>query len=139
VGLSSFHILNFFSPLIIRTSGVSALACITEDSFATIVVEAGNPRFYRYKEIKQAGTGETKMRFMREIEDSLHFFAHMDRTQESEVKNLFLTGDPDLSTGLAQGFKSATSREVEVLSPAVASTNEVGLEMVAALGAGSSL
>jgi Tfp pilus assembly PilM family ATPase len=141
VGLSSFHILNLLSPRITRSSDVSALAHITGDSFATIVVEGGGARFYRYKEIKRTGADEIKMRFMREIEDSLHFYTHMDRTQQSEVKNLFLAGEERLSTDLAEGFKSATSREVEVLSPAVvvSSANGVGVEMTAALGAGSSL
>jgi Tfp pilus assembly PilM family ATPase len=141
VGLSSFHILNFFSPRIIRSSDVSALAHITGESFATIVVEQGGARFYRYKEIKGTGTEEIKMKFMREIEDSLHFYTHMDRTQQSEVKGLFLSGEEQLSADLAQGFKSVTSREVEVLSPAamISSANGVGVEMAAALGAGSSL
>jgi Tfp pilus assembly PilM family ATPase len=141
VGLSSFHILNFFSPRITRSSDVSALAHVTGDSFATIVIEQGGARFYRYKEIKRTGTDEIKMKFMREIEDSLHFYTHMDRTQQSEVKSLFLAGEEQLSTDLAQGFKSVTSREVEVLSPAavISSANDVGVEMAAALGAGSSL
>jgi Tfp pilus assembly PilM family ATPase len=141
VGLSSFHILNFFSPRITRSSEVSALAHITKDSFATIVVEEGVARFYRYKEIKRTGTDEIKMKFMREIEDSLHFYTHMDRTQQSEVTSLFLAGEEQLSTDLAQGFKPVISREVEVLSPSVvaSSANGVGVEMAAALGAGSSL
>lgn len=141
VGLSSFHILNFFSSRIMRPSEVSALAHIAGDSFATIVVEGGEARFYRYKEIKRTGTDDMKMRFMREIEDSLHFYTHMDRAQQSEVKSLFLAGEEQPSTALAQGFRSSTSREVEVLLPAVAvsSANGIGAEMTAALGAGSSL
>jgi Tfp pilus assembly PilM family ATPase len=141
VGLSSFHTLNFFSPRIARPSDISALAHVTGDSFATIVVEGGGVRFYRYKEIKRTGMDEIKMRFMREIEDSLHFYTHMGRAQQSEVKSLFLSGEEQLARDLAQGFKSVTSLEVEVLSPAVvvSSANGVGVEMAAALGAGSSL
>jgi len=141
VGLSSFHVLNLFSSRIIRPSEVSALACVTEDSFATIIIDDGETRFYRYKEMKRVGVNDVKMRFMREIEDSLHFYTHMDRTQQSEVKNLFLSGVAERTADLAQGFKSATSLEIEVLSPAVAvsSSNGIGIDMAAALGSGSSL
>ena len=141
VGLSSFYILNFFSPRITGLSEVSALAHVTEDSFATIVAGAGGARFYRYKEIKRAGTDDLKIKFMREIEDSLHFYTHMDRTQQPEVKRLFLSGEQNVSLGLADGFKSMTSREVEVLSPAdvVSSANSIGVEMAAAVSAGSSI
>jgi Tfp pilus assembly PilM family ATPase len=140
IGLSSLHTLNFYSPLITRTSAVSALAHITEDSFTTIISEAGGARFYRYKEVKR-GTGDIKARFMREIEDSLHFYAHMDRAQQSEVTALYLTGESAMPVDLAEGLKAETSLNVEVLSPAVVmpSASRAGSEMAAALGAGSSL
>jgi len=141
VGLSSLHSLNFYLPVLIKRSGVFALAHITEDSFATIVVEAGGARFYRYKEIKRGGTDEIKSRFMREIDDSLHFYMHMDRSQQSELKHLYLTGESSLPTDLADGLRSMTSLEVEVLTPqtALPSAAGAGMDMAAALGAGSSL
>ena len=141
VGLSSFYTLNLYAPFITGKSGVSALAHITEDSFATIVLEAGGARYYRYKEIKRTGAGESKARFMREIDDSLHFYTHRDRTQQSAVKGLYLSGEAGLPAALAEGLKSMTSLEVEVLSPAVIfpSANGAGPETAAALGAGSSL
>jgi Tfp pilus assembly PilM family ATPase len=141
VGLSSFCTLNFYSSLITAKSAVSALAHITEDSFATIIVEADGARFYRYKEIKRTGPGEIKARFMREIEDSLHFYTHRDRAQHSEVKSLYLTGESSLPADLAEGLRSVTSLEVQVLSPAAAIPSAIGLglEMAAALGAGSAL
>ena len=141
VGPSSFYSLNFFSPFITGKTAVSALAHITEDSFATIIVEADGARFYRYKEVKGAGAGEGKARFMREIDDSLHFYTHMDRTQRSEVKGLYLTGETGLPSDLAEGLKSLTSLEVQVLSPAavIPSANGAGPDMAAALGAGCSL
>lgn len=141
VGLSSFHTLNFYFSLMNATSDVSALVHITEGSFATVITEAGGARFYRYKEIKRTGAGEIRSRFMREIDDSLHFYTHRDRTQQSEVKNLYLTGEAGLPAELAEGLRSATSLEVSVLSPSavIPSANGAGPEMAAALGAGSML
>jgi Tfp pilus assembly PilM family ATPase len=140
VGPSSFHTLNFYSPLINGKTAVSALAHITGDSFSTIVVEDG-ARFYRYKEIKGAGAVEGKARFMREIDDSLHFYTHMDRTQRSEVTGLYLTGEGRLPSDLAEGLRSLTSLDVQVLSPTliIPSANEAETGMAAALGAGCSL
>ena len=141
VGLSSFYALNLYSSFIAGKSAVSALAHITDDSFATIITEAGGARFYRYKEIKRGGAEEIKTRFIREIDDSLHFYAHMDRAQQSEVKGLYLTGEPAILGNLAEGLKSLTSLDVAVLSPDVVipSAQGIGAEMAAALGAGSSL
>jgi Tfp pilus assembly PilM family ATPase len=141
VGPSSFHTLNFYAPFITAKTAVSALAYITEDSFATIVLETNGARFYRYKEIKRSGAGEGKARFIREIDDSLHLYTHMDRTQRTEVRGLYLTGEADLPSDLADGLGSLTSLEVQVLSPSVIipSANGSGPEMAAALGAGCSL
>lgn len=141
VGLSSFYTLNFYSPIIAGKPEVSALAHITEDSFATIIVEAGEPRFYRYKEVKRGGADDVKARFMREIDDSLHFYKHMDRSQLSEVRGLYLTGERALSAELAEGLRAVTSLDVKVLSPSavVPTAKGAGTEMTAALGAGSSL
>lgn len=141
VGLSSFYTLNFYSSLITNKSAVSALAHITEDSFATIIMEADGARFYRYKEIKRTGPDEIKARFMREIDDSLHFYMHRDRAQQSEVKHLYLSGESSLPADLAEGLRSVTSLEVEVLSPAavIPSAKGIGIEMAAALGAGRAL
>lgn len=137
---SSFNTLNFYSPFLTGKTVVSALAHVTEDSFATIIVEAEGARFYRYKEIR-AGAGEAKARFIREIDDSLHFYTHMDRIQRSEVKGLYLSGEAGMPADLAEGLASLTSLEVQVLSPAavVPSANGAGPEMAAALGAGCSL
>ncbi len=145
VGLSSFHILNFFSPVITKKSTVSALAHITDDSFTTIVMEAGGARFYRYKELKRGG-GEIKAKLVREIEDSLHFYTHMDRLQTSEVKHLYLAGESAASDQLAEEIRLTTSLEVEVLFPAAVLTkpgkgspsfSAWPVSISAALGAGS--
>ncbi len=141
VGPSSFHALNFYFPFITRRSAVSALAHITEDSFSTIIMEEGVARFYRYKEIKRGNTDEIKSRIMREIDDSLHFYTHLDRAQPSEVKDLYLTGESALPVDLAEALKSVTSLNVEVLDPSVVipAANGAGPEMAAALGAGGAL
>ncbi len=147
VGLSSFFILNLFSPLIAKKSPVFALAHLMDDSFTTMVTEAGGTRFYRYKEVKRGNVAEIKARYMREIEDSLHFYTHMDRTQTSEVRHLYLTGESTLPYDLAEGLSTATSLNVEVLSPAdLVGQNSAGgassawlVAMAAPLGAGSSL
>jgi Tfp pilus assembly PilM family ATPase len=145
VGLSSFHILNFFSPVITKKSTVFALAHVADDSFTTIVTEAGGARFYRYKELKRGG-GEIKAKFVREIEDSLHFYTHMDRAQISKVERLYLAGE-SAAYELADELRTATSLDVEVLSPAavLADANSETpssawpISMAAALGAGSAL
>jgi Tfp pilus assembly PilM family ATPase len=144
VGLSSFHILNFFLPLISKRSAVSALAYITDNFFTTIITEAGGARFYRYKEVKRGS--EINSRLMREIEDSLHFYTHMDRTQTSEVERLYLAGEPEAANGLADELRTTMTLPVEVLSPS-ALLAERGRESpssnrpasLAALGAGSAL
>lgn len=147
VGVSSFHILNLYSPVISKRSPVFALARLTEDSFTTMVTEAGGTKFYRFKEVKRGSAEEIKARFMREIEDSLHFYMHMGRTQTSEVRHLYLTGESTMPYDLADELGTATSLSVEVLSPAdvVSQTgrNRTAsawlVAMAAALGAGSSL
>ena len=146
VNLSSFHILNFFSPVITKKSTVSALAHVTDDSFTTIVTEAGGARFYRYKGVKRGG-GEIKAWLMREIEDSLHFYTHMDRAQTSQVERLYLAGESAATYEFADELRTATSLDVEVLSPADI-LSELGrkspspawpVSLAAALGAGSSI
>ncbi len=147
VGVSSFHILNLYSPIISKRSPIFALARLTEDSFATVVAEAGGTRFYRYKEVKRGSAEEIKARFVQEIADSLHFYMHMDRTQTSQVRHLYLTGDSNMPYDLADELGIATSLSVEVLCPADAVTKDDLsrspsawlVAMAAALGAGSSL
>lgn len=141
VGPSSFHAQNFYSSYLVKKSAVSALAHLSEGSFATIIRETSGARFYRYKEVKRGSGADVRARLMREIDDSLHFYSHMDRSQQSEVRDLYLTGDSAVTAELAAGLRTVTSLNVEVLSPglviAAAATIEPGL--AAALGAGSSL
>jgi Tfp pilus assembly PilM family ATPase len=144
VGLSSFHTLNFFLPLIAKHSAISALAYITDNFFTTIVTEAGGASFYRYKEVKRGG--EIRPRLMREIEDSLHFYTHRDRSQTSKVERLYLAGDSEATLGLADELRTTMTLDVEVLSPTAvlaelreSASSVWPVSMAAALGAGSSL
>ena len=147
IGISSFHVMNLYFPFIRKKSPIFAIAHLMEDSFTTIVTEAGGTRFYRYKEMKRSGAVELKARFVRDIEDSLHFYTHMDRTQTSEVQHLYLSGESALLYDLCEGLSISTSLNVEVLSPAdvIAQTGQAEtasawlVVMAAALGAGSAV
>lgn len=141
VGPSSFHTQNFYSSYLTKKSAVSALAHLSEDSFTTIIRESNGARFYRYKEVKRGSAADARNRLLREIDDSIHFYAHMDRSQQAEVRDLYLTGESAVSADLATELRSATELNVEVLSPArvIASAENIEPELAAALGAGSSL
>ncbi|HUI46695.1 MAG TPA: pilus assembly protein PilM [Nitrospirota bacterium] len=120
IGISSFHILNFYSPLMTKKSTVFALTHLTEESFTTIIADGGGTRYYRYKELKRGSPAEIRTRLMREIDDSLHFYTHythQDRTQTCEVQQLYLAGESRLPFELAEGLSAASSLTVEVLSP----------------------
>ncbi len=142
-GPSSFHSLNLYAPFISKNSQVSALACLFEDSFTTIIVGPDGARFYRYKEVMREISEEITVKLVREIGDSLHFYTHMDRSQlhENDVGRLYLTGDGAALPGFADGLKDMTSLDVEVLSPSVIvpSINDAGPDLAAALGAGCGL
>lgn len=141
VGPSSFSAFNFYSSYLAKKSAVSALTHLSKDSFATIIMEPNGVMFYRYKDVKRGSAEDIRDKLMREIDDSLHFYTHRDRLQQSEVQDLYLTGESDVSADLAGALRTVTSLNVEVLSPAGAalSGGTIGPEMNAALGAGSSL
>ena len=140
IGLSSLSTLNFYADYLTKRSPVAVLAHITDDAFATVIIEKGGVRFYRYKEVKRGGGDEIRARIIREIEDSIHFYSHMDRTQAAEIGHLFLTGDAAASDGLAEGLHARMAVTVELLSPAVVmSRGQADRDLAAALGAGGSL
>jgi Tfp pilus assembly PilM family ATPase len=132
-----------------RKSPSFAITHLTDDSFTTMIAETGGPRFYRFKDMKRVSAEEINARFIREIEDSLHFyFTHMDRTQTSDVQYLYLTGAASLPYDLAEGLSTSTSLRVEALSPddVIAQIGErwrtspaLLPAATAALGAGSAL
>lgn len=117
IGPASFHTLNFYFPLMARKSSVFALAVMARNGFTTMVMEHGATRFYRFKEIKTGKPDEVRDRLMRELDDSLHFYTHMDRAQSSEIERLYLTGDPGALDAVAPALKEGIAPEVEVLSP----------------------
>ncbi len=141
IGLASFHTLNFYYPYITTKTPVFAFAHVSNDSFATVVVEREGARFYRFKEIKRSGADDVQDRLVRELEDSIHFYLHMDRRQPSEVGHFYLAGDAVALDALASGLREAISLESEVLSPAavLGPGSDTGPEMAAALGAGWAL
>ena len=147
VGLSSFNVLNFYSPYLSKKSAGSAIVTVTGDTFTTIISESNGVRFYRFKEIKKGAAEDVNSRLLREIGDSLHFYTHMNRSQQCSIGNLFLTGEPGVYDALAGKLAEMTSCVVEVLSPSMvivpsaASGTDAALPPVfaAALGAGGSL
>lgn len=141
VGPSSFHTQNLYASYLTGKSEVSALAHVAEDSFATIVRETSGARFYRFKDVKRGGADAVRGRLMREIDDSLHFYSHMDRSQQSEVRDLYLSCESVMAADLAAGLRTMTSLNVEVLAPALVinSFENIEPEFAAALGAGSFL
>jgi len=141
IGLASFSTLNFYAPYMTGRSAVHALVHVTEEAFATIVSENGGVRFYRFKELKRVSSQEVRARLMREVEDSLHFYSHMDRTQQSEVGHLYLSGEPGLRDALAAELRGETSLNVELLTPdnVLGSSGSLARDLAAAAGAGTSL
>ncbi len=139
IGLSSLSTLNFYSAYMSQKSAVSAVAHLTDEWFTMIITENGGVRFYRSKEVKRGGAHEVRSRLAREIEDSLHFFTHMDRKQQIAVDNLFLSGDSALLSEVGEELSTMPSLTVEILSPLAVfpSSDAVGAEMAAAWGAGS--
>ncbi len=118
IGLSSFHVLNFYFPFMSGKSPSFAHAHLAGDSFTTMVTEAGAARFYRFKDLSRVSSNGIKERFIREVEDSLHFyFTHRNHEEKSEVQHLFLTGAVPLPDDLAEGISTGTSLSVEVLTP----------------------
>ena len=147
VGVSSFYTVNFYHAALSRAAATVAVAVVARDSFTVVVMEQGQPRFYRFKELKGGSASEARVRLVREIDDSLHFYTHMDRSQQPELGSLSLAGDPALLDAVARELRSQTSLAVEILSPStVLSSGGEALPdlagspaMAAALGAGSSL
>jgi hypothetical protein len=144
VGQSAFHAANWYAPAI-GGEAMTALAYVGADSLSVMVFESGRPAFYRYKEMKKA-PGDLRSRLTREIDDSLHFYSHMDRSlaRVSEVQKLFLAGDSPLLDDAAAALVTDTL-PVSVLAPAEmlpkpsGGTPDIPASMAAALGAGGLL
>ncbi len=139
VGISSFSVLNFYAPYLAGRSAY-ALTHIMDDSFVTIIAENGGARFYRFKELR-GGADDAPARLLREIEDSLHFYHHMDRSQQSPVTHIYITGEKGVGAALASSLGAEGTIDVQVLEPTAVlpSAAGAGAEMAAALGAGTTL
>jgi Tfp pilus assembly PilM family ATPase len=139
IGPSSFNALNFYAPAATaRNIENYAFAWITESSYSTIIMERGDLRFYRYREIK-GGTGENSTgRIMRELDDSLHFYTHRDRLQSTEIVHLALAGDSLAVPALAEELKEGTTLDIEVLLPSAVlqRAGDAAGAMAPAFGAG---
>ncbi len=140
IGPASFHTMNLYAPAAAAQEAGFAVVLVRAASFVTMVVDRGIPRFYRFKEIKAGSAGEARDRLVREIDDSLHFYMHMDRVQQAEIGRIGLTGDvPDLDA-LAPLLRECTNLSVDTLSPSVVLAHHDGgtlpPALSAALGAG---
>ena len=116
---ASFHVLNLYAPTIAaRNIGSYALVWIAEGSSSTLIIERGVVRFYRYRDLRAGAPGDVPGRLARELDDTLHFYLHMDRNQRSELSHVFLAGDPLLTEGLASSLGDMTELPVERVTPA---------------------
>jgi len=139
---SSFNALNFYaSYLAAQNIPGYALAWVAEGSYTTIIMERGGPRFYRYKEIKAGAPEDVTGRLIRELDDSIHFYLHMDRQQRSEVGHLYLSGEPSLIASLSESLKNETTLKIETLLPSrvLAAGAAADPAFAAAFGAGGAL
>ncbi|MEK6744555.1 MAG: hypothetical protein AABZ15_13155 [Nitrospirota bacterium] len=139
---SSFNTMNFYAPyLAAKNIPGYALAWIAEGSYTTIISERGGARFYRYKEIKAGALEDITGRLIRELDDTIHFYLHLDRQQQSEVGHLYLSGEPALIAPLSESLKSATTLKIETLVPSfvLAAGAVADPALAAAFGAGGAL
>jgi len=135
IGPASFHAVNLYVPALAAPGAGYAVIVVRAASFVTMVVDQGLPRFYRFKEIKAGSPGEMRDRMVREIDDSLHFYMHMDRAQQAEIGRIGLTGEvPDLDA-LASRLGECSSVPIDLLSPSAVLARRDGGELPAALTA----
>ena len=138
---SSFNALNLYAPHL-AAMGIPGYAqvWVAEGSYTTIIMERGGPRFYRYREIKAGAPQDVTGRLIRELDDTIHFYLHMDRQQQSEVGHLYLSGEPTLIAPLAESLKNETSLTIETLEPSVVlASGASDPALAAAFGAGGAL
>jgi Tfp pilus assembly PilM family ATPase len=139
---SSFNALNLYAPHLAET-GIRGYAqvWVAEGSYTTIIMERGGPRFYRYREIKAGAQQDVTGRLIRELDDTIHFYLHMDRQQQSEVGHLYLSGEPALIAPLSEVLQNETSLKIETLMPSfvLAAGTDADPALAAAFGAGGAL
>jgi Tfp pilus assembly PilM family ATPase len=136
---SSFNAMNFYAPyLAAKNIPGYALAWIAEGSYTTIIIERGGPRFYRYREIKAGVPEEVTGRLIRELDDSIHFYRHMDPQQQSEIGHLYLSGESALIAPLSESLMNETTLKIETLVPSfvLGAGEDADSAFAAAFGAG---
>lgn len=118
VGLASFQALNFYSPVMADPSGSGfTFVWIADGAYVTIVMDRGGPRFYRSREIKGGPGADAAGRLTGELEDSIHFYTHLDRQQQADISRLYLAGDGEMTAAVAEGMQSGTTMDVRILQP----------------------
>lgn len=142
VAPASFNVLNLYAPAIVaRGIDAFALVWMADSSYSALIVERGTVRFYRYRDIKASAAGEAPDRLMRELDDTLHFYTHMDRGQRAEIGNVFLAGPHPAVNEVAAGLRNAAPFDVEMITPSAVLPGHAGMEEALApvLGAGGAL
>jgi len=143
IGPSSLSLLNFYFPAMSRQSSSYAMAAVSRAAFASLVVEQGGVRFYRYKEVRAGRPEDVRDRLVRELDDSLHFYLHAG-SQDSAIDRLYLSGDRDAVEMIVPPLTNSLSLPVEVLMPSAVlpslgnsgRNGDRSSNMAAALGAG---
>lgn len=142
IGPASFHALDHYAPLLPELPRTFAFAYISDDAATAMVADREHILFYRWKEVRRASSEESRLRLIREISDSIHFYTHRDRAQFAGTDRLFLAGTADALDAVAEGVRSSLSMDVAVL-PAVlgAAAGEAAAPAAhaALLGAGGTL
>ncbi|MGE5855656.1 MAG: type IV pilus biogenesis protein PilM [Syntrophaceae bacterium] len=137
---SSLSLLNFYFPAMSRRSSTYAMAAVSRAAFASLVVEQGGVRFYRYKEVRAGRPEDVRDRLVRELDDSLHFYMHAGRSQEQAIDRLYLSGDREAVEMILPSLTNSISLPVEVLTPSAVlpslGNGDRSANMAAALGAG---
>lgn len=117
IGPSSLSLLHFYFPVMSRRSSAYALAAVSRNAFASLVIEQGGVRFYRYKEVRGGRPEDVRDRLIRELDDSLHFYMHAGRSQDSAIDRLYLSGDRETVEMIVPSLTNSISLPVEVLTP----------------------
>lgn len=142
IGPASFHALDHYAPLLPEIPQTFAFAYITDDAVTAMVADRENVFFYRWKEVRRTAAEDSRLRLIREISDSIHFYTHRDRAQQSGTDRLFLAGTAEALDAVAEGVRSSLSMDVIVLPPVIgapAGEAAAPAAYAALLGAGGTL
>ena len=119
IGPSSFHAMDHYATLLHEHPQSFAFAYIADDAISAMVADRENIFFYRWKEVRRTAADDSRLRVIREISDSIHFYTHRDRAQQSGADRLFLAGTAAGLDAVAEGVRSSLSIDVSVLPPMI--------------------